>query len=193
MQTNVMWNGVDRHSLEDCRIAINGQSVEIDSIILGQYEKEIFRVEYRIKTDQQWRTRWFEIKTRLGNKDQYFSMESDGLGNWNSNGRQETMFNECLDIDISLTPFTNTLPINRLNLAAQGTSEIQVVYVDVLNNSVRPARQKYSHVSGSKYKYENIPNDFDALISVDEQGLVIDYPSLFNRLAIVRCNSESPR
>lgn len=169
-----------------CRITINSQSVDIDSVILGQYEREIFRVEYRIRTDQQWRTLWFEIRTRLGGKDHYFSMESDGLGHWTSNGRQETRFNECIDIDISLTPFTNTLPINRLKLAVPETREIQVVYIDVLNNATRPVRQKYNHVSGSKYKYENIPNDFDALISVDEQGLVIDYPYLFKRSAIVR-------
>ena len=32
-----------------------------------------------------------------------------------------------------------------------------------------------------EYKFENVPNDFEAIITVDEWGLVVNYPELFVR------------
>jgi hypothetical protein len=34
-------------------------------------------------------------------------------------------------------------------------------------------------------KYENVPNDFEALITVDLDGLVVDFPELFTRTAYI--------
>ena len=54
--------------------------------------------------------------------------------------------------------------------------------------------QVYKRISEEKYHYENIPNDFEADITVDENGLVVDYPSLFTRTEILQssyyCNVE---
>jgi hypothetical protein len=83
-----------------------------------------------------------------------------------------------------LTPFTNTLPINRLKLSEKEGEQIMVLYVDVLGRKIMPVRQKYTRLSQNSYKYENVPNDFEAVIAVDELGLVVDYPGLFKRTYI---------
>jgi hypothetical protein len=58
---------------------------------------------------------------------------------------------------------------------------IKVIYIDLLGNRISAVEQKYIRLSETDFKYENVPNDFEATIKVDEQGLVLDYPLLFER------------
>jgi hypothetical protein len=67
---------------------------------------------------------------------------SDGKGAWTMNGTLSPEFDECIDVDIPLTPFTNTLPINRLELLQQEQREIKVVYIDILEHQIKSVRQK---------------------------------------------------
>ncbi|HMF72577.1 MAG TPA: putative glycolipid-binding domain-containing protein, partial [Flavitalea sp.] len=81
-----------------------------------------------------------------------------------------------------------TLPVNRLKLHTNDERQIQVIYVDVLKRKIKQIRQKYTRLSNTVYLYENVPNDFEAKIEVDELGLVVDYPGLFVRTAILKTN-----
>jgi hypothetical protein len=84
-----------------------------------------------------------------------------------------------LDIDLSLTPFTNTLPINRLQLKLNQQQTIEVLYFDMLKKEIRPVKQLYTRTANDQYLYENYDSSFKAEIKIDEQGLVVDYPKLF--------------
>ena len=181
MQTNILWTGREYYSLENCVVSRTDKGTDINSVIVGRYENKIYRVEYQINTNANWATTFFELKTQVSNKREVLNYQSDGNGNWTKNGKPAREFQGCIDIDIPLTPFTNTLPINRLNLSIQESQQIKVLYLDILNNEFKPVRQHYKRLSQNEYKYENVPNDFEATITVDESGLVIDYPELFVR------------
>jgi hypothetical protein len=127
---------------------------------------------------------FFEIHSRINGQVQHLTFESDGAGHWKSGDRDATQFQGCIDIDIPLTPFTNTLPINRLNMPIGSERQIQVFYIDLLEGRLSALDQKYIRREAHLYHYENIPNDFEADIEVDAEGLVIDYPALFKRTAI---------
>jgi hypothetical protein len=182
-QTNILWTGIEYYSLENCHIRRSGAGYEIDAVINGFYEDRIYRVDYKIRTNLQWETASAHIKCRHRDEVQEILLEADGKGGWTRNGRDAPELGNCMDIDIPLTPFTNTLPIKRLSLATGETREIQVVYVDLLNRRITPVRQKYTRLSETTYRYENVPNDFEAVIGVDAAGLVIAYPELFTRTA----------
>jgi uncharacterized protein len=188
MQTNLLWTGREYYSLENCLVSTTDSGSEINSTIIGHYEGKIYQVDYCIKTNQHWETVYAEINSRHSDRVQRVWLEGDGKGNWKSEGKEESRFNGCIDIDIPLTPFTNTLPINRLNLTPNQAQEIQVIYIDLLERQIRPVRQKYTRLSASEYHYENVPNDFEANLRVDESGLVVDYPSLFVRTAALKAN-----
>jgi hypothetical protein len=188
MQTNILWKGREYYSLENCLMTTTEKGSEINSVIIGSYQEKIFRVEYLIKTNLYWETLFFEIKSQHSDNTNYLRFESDGKGNWIADGKPVEQFNGCIDIDIPLTPFTNTLPINRLKMAKKEESQIQVLYLDLLEQETKPVRQKYTRLSKTKYHYENVPNDFEAVIKVDELGLVVDYPTLFVRKARLKSN-----
>lgn len=181
MQSNLLWRGQEYDSLENCLVNTTENGTEITSAIVGSYGETIYRVEYRIKASPEWETVFFEIRSQHSDQINCYRYESDGKGNWLSEGKPAPQFEGCMDIDISLSPFTNTLAINRLKLSQNEAREIQVIYLDLLGQQIFPVRQKYTRLSETNYKYENVPNDFEAIITVDEMGLVLDYPQLFVR------------
>ena len=188
MQENLLWTGREYYSLENCLVKVTTKGAEITSVIIGLYEEKIYRVEYLIKTNQNWETIFFEITSRHSNQTESIRLEGDGKGNWLRDDKHADQFAGCVDIDIPLTPFTNTLPIRRLKLSQNQTQIIKVIYCDLLEQQIKPVQQKYTRLSKTEYHYENIPNDFAATIQVDESGLVVDYPSLFVRTAVLKTN-----
>jgi uncharacterized protein len=184
MQTNLLWRGREYYSLENCLVDGTPGGFIIKSTIVGYYEEKIYRVEYTIQTNKAWQTLSVEIDSRHDNHIQHFNFKGDGHGNWSENGKTLEKFAGCIEVDIPLTPFTNTLPINRLKLTKGQTQEIKVIYFDILAKQITAVRQKYTCISPTSYHYENIPNDFEATIEVDELGLVVDYPELFIRKAV---------
>ena len=159
MFTNLLWTGTEYHSLENCLVKSVANGFEIDSIIIGFYQDTIFRVAYKI-------------------------FESDANGNWKFNGNADKKFSGCIDVDLSLTPFTNTLPVNRLNMDIQNEQVIEVLYCDVLQNEFRKVNQRYIRLSDAIYRFQNVPNDFESEIEVDGNGFIVNYPQLFKRTAI---------
>jgi hypothetical protein len=178
---NLLWTGREYYSLENCLVTTTKQGFHVRSVIVGQYEGVIYKVDYDIQTNADWETLAVSIRSQQNNQQAHYQFESDGKGNWKNNEHPEIDFKGCIDVDIPLTPFTNTLPINRLKLKEKEEQIIRVIYFDLLQQKIIPVQQKYIRLSGNVYKYENIPNDFEAKITVDEDGFVVDYPSLFVR------------
>ena len=183
MQTTISWAGQDYNSMEKCRLDSTATGNEINGIIDGVFETRPYHVEYFIKTNPGWETIAFEIKSRVADKTFDLHFQSDGKGCWTTGNKSAETFNGCIDIDISLTPFTNTLPIKRLRLAKKERRKITVLYIDVLEQQTSRMDQFYTKLSDTACKYENASNNFQSVITVDDEGLVVAYPNHFMRTA----------
>ena len=183
-QKNILWTGVFYHSMENCVVLTTRTGAEIRSCIIGTLGETIYKVDYLITVNQNWETTYVEMKSQLTGTVQSVILQQAIAGIWTVDGHPSDKFHECIDIDISLTPFTNSLPINRLKMNVQEEREINVLYIDVLGREVKQVQQKYTRLSELEYKFENIPNDFEAIIQVDRSGLVVSYPGLFERTAM---------
>lgn len=184
METTILWSGRAYYSLENCLINSGNEGNRITSTIVGYYEEKIYKVDYRIETDARWHTQLLEIHCVHHHHAFSTLLQADAHGHWTLNGMPVPELDGCIDVDIAVTPFTNTLPIRRLQLQHQENREISVVYCDVLARNVRRMSQQYTCLSDTAYHYRNVPNDFEATIRVDRSGLVTDYPELFVRKAI---------
>ncbi|HYI79161.1 MAG TPA: putative glycolipid-binding domain-containing protein [Chryseolinea sp.] len=179
MQTNILWKGLEYHSLENCVLTKIKSGWSINSTIVGAYDKKIYKVEYVIKANDKWETIYLNLTTELAGSKRDFIFLGDGNGNWTNNGIPKAEFEGCVDVDISLTPFTNSLPIKRLLWETNKSRQIKVLFVDVLGGAVIPVQQRYTKLSNAEFRFENVPNDFEAVITVDDLGLVLNYPELF--------------
>jgi hypothetical protein len=90
-------------------------------------------------------------------------------------------------VDISITPFTNTLPIRRLSLAVGSSTILKVVYIKLPELHVFPFEQRYTcldvSANGGTYRYESLSSGFTADLPVDHDGIVLDYPQIWKRLS----------
>ena len=91
----------------------------------------------------------------------------------------------CVDLDISATPFTNTLPIRRVPLRPGEAAVIEVAYLSVPDLEWQLSMQRYTckaqTVSGARYHFESLRSGFEAEITVDSEGFVLNYPGFFVR------------
>ncbi len=182
MKHQLRWQGLIYNSIEECTIEESGEGIQVSSFIKGNYEGLVFSVQYTIRINPAWETLKAVINSVINGKERSLMAEGDGKGNWLLNGKPAPQFNGCIDIDIPLTPFTNTLPIRRLKMASQVKQRIIVLYLDVLEQTEAALMQQYQRLSANEYHYQNVPNDFEAVIRVDENGFVLNYPVLFKRM-----------
>ncbi|REC49518.1 putative glycolipid-binding domain-containing protein [Chryseobacterium pennipullorum] len=178
----LIWKGIYDESLEYFNIKKDDQRYIAESEITGRSKDKIYRVRYNIVIDENWTVAEFSIESEInGVKEQLAGKKQDE--EWIINGTLHQEFNGFQYIDISVTPFTNTLPINHLKLTENRPQKINVIYIDVLHHHFKPAVQRYTCLATGTYLYENVETDFKSEILVDDIGLVISYPGLFERIA----------
>jgi hypothetical protein len=116
--------------------------------------------------------------------------DEQGEADLPSGGGDPTALEGAFDCDLGLSPVTNLMPVLRHGLlAGGGPVELITAWVSVPDLSVRLDGQRYSFLrAGADYKvirYEATDATFAADITVDRDGLVLDYPGIARRLASV--------
>ncbi len=184
MIREVMWSAWDGPGLGHLRLVVRDSGVVADSLVLGVAEEHPFRLAFEVRCDAYWRVRY----ARVGVPDEPSKVEllSDGEGTWATpDGRTVKYLEGCEYVDISETPFTNTLPIRRLGLAPGNSADIFVAYFDGTELQPWPEPQRYTCFQKGEgsglYRFLSLDGGFTADLPVDADGLVVDYPGLFRR------------
>jgi uncharacterized protein len=190
-QHEIRWRSVAGPGTERLRLYM-GRNFKARGDVVGWDDDREFRVSYAISLDPLWRVRRVRVRLLSGARPG-IDLIADGNGNW-IDGHLHPLaeLGGCIDVDISATPFTNTLPIRRLGLRRGESAELAVVFIDVPAMTIEPVRQRYTcleqHVgAGALYRFESLPyaglpDGFTATLPVDAEGLVLDYPGLFTRV-----------
>lgn len=138
-------------------------------------------VTYVVRLSATWQVRQFMLFRDLDEPDLWLG--TDGTGRWGEiNGAHRHDLAGCTDIDLSVTPFTNSVPIRRLALDVGDEADVIAAMVDVESLGVLPARQRYRRLAARRFEYTNLESGYRAEFDVDEYGLVHDYPDEFRRL-----------
>lgn len=189
MERQVMWSPWTGAGLEHLRLLQRQEDIVADGLILGVSEQAPFRLRYEIRCDPQWRVRAIQLDL-LDGSSRSLHFLTDGAGNWTTeSGEALPLLKGCLDVDISATPFTNTLPIRRLALQPGSSATLNMVYFSIPEMQVEVTLQRYTCLeltsSGGRYRFESLVDGvshFTAEFPVDRDGLVLDYPGLFKRV-----------
>lgn len=186
MLRKIIWANQADTGLEHFYLRRSDDEILADGIVIGIEEQVAFRIRYTLRCDLKWQVRSVVVQS-LEENEQTIRFVSDGLGHWtNESGNPVPEFEACLDVDITATPFTNTLPIRRLGMMPGESAEIRVVYFTIpeMQVSVKPQRYTCLETSsaGGKYEFESLDDGFTVVITVDVDGLVEHYPELFKRV-----------
>lgn len=132
------------------------------------------RLAYRVETDADGVFRLADLA--IGGRTLALSFSD---GRWLVNGEHRGDLDGATEIDIQATPLTNTLPIRRLDLAVGESADIDTAWIAVPALTVVRDPQRYTRVGERQWLYESRDSDFRAVLTVDDEGVVLDYPGLF--------------
>ncbi|MFB7930038.1 putative glycolipid-binding domain-containing protein [Streptomyces sp. NPDC056039] len=142
---------------------------------------EPYWVTYELDTADRFVTRRLRVTTESADGTRSLDLLRDGDGRWTANGEPLPDVDGALDCDLGLCPLTNTMPVLRHGLhQAPGEREFLMAWVSVPDLTVRPSRQTYTHLGPGRVRFAS--GDFRSDLEVDEEGYVVDYPSLAGRL-----------
>jgi hypothetical protein len=109
-------------------------------------------------------------------------LTADDQRRWWSDGKELVDVAGCVDVDISLSPSTNTLPIRRLSLARGEERDVVAAWIRFPDLAIEPLPQRYVRSGESLYRYSSGGGAFTADIEVDDLGLVVKYPPAWERV-----------
>jgi len=186
MERNIMWTPWSEPGLEHLRLLQVDGTILADSFIVGVSNRMPFRLHYEITCDSNWKVKELGLTILSGNRES-MKIRANGQSHWFTHaGDPIPLLDGCKDVDISATPFTNTLPIRRLALSPGQSAELLVAYASIPEMELKPERQRYTclewNTDRGLYKYEGLESGFSTELPVDSEGLVTDYPGLFKRV-----------
>lgn len=182
-----IWRRIGLHGLEHLTLQEIDEGYRVYSVLSAELELGGLTCEYHFDLDPQWRTRIFKLAMNQDGENRNLRIERTEEGQWRVDGLSRPDLDGCLDIDLTISPFTNTLAIRQLKLAPNEAKEISAVYVNIPQLEVSSARQRYQRLDAAepprRYLYSGLDTGFIQEITVDENGLIDSYPRFAERVA----------
>ena len=173
------WSGV---GLEHAQLVNGPAHIEVRSAVISGPPSEGFAVLYSLKLTSDWRV--LEVQASvLGSGHSVHLLQKNRASWFDVNASSLLELNGAIDVDLPITPLTNTLPVRRLNLGIGQSQQILAAYISFPDLVISADPQRYTRISVNQYRYESLDSDFVREITVDEHGLVTEYPGLFRRVA----------
>ncbi|RAJ79264.1 hypothetical protein CLV59_106325 [Chitinophaga dinghuensis] len=177
----IVWQAVRWTATEYFTLENKGLYKLAQGNITGIVRDLPFSIHYEVEITNDWKTDSFLIRSH-GPDAKELKLTSNLLGQWyDKDGKQVTALDNCLDIDISLTPFTNTLPVKRLQLNNGESATINVIYILLPEFELQRVKQRYTKISQDTWLYENLDSGFSSQLYFDSEGIMNDYPGYIQR------------
>lgn len=179
----VAWRNVLINGTDYCALWRNAEGWTLRGTVVGVLkERGPMLASYEVHCDVNWFTQRVEVNRIIGKDSKSVSMNVESCGNWRGSTGQLPDLHSCHDVDLALTPATNTLPIRRLNLPVGRSESVVAAWVKLPDLDVEPLAQRYTRLSGNTYRYES-SSGFSTEITVDDLGLVISYSGGWERIS----------
>lgn len=148
----------------------------MEGALWRELERGRFSLRYRVLCDSRWATRAVHLEQEWLGDAHSLQLTSDNFQHWWMSGEVRSDLTGCLDVDISLTPATNILPIRRLALSLGEEKDVDVVWIRLPEREVTRARQSYLRLGVDLYRFRSQNSGWESVIRVRGDGMVMDYP-----------------
>ena len=188
---SLLWERRDAPSLEHFRLWAHADGPRLEGTVVGLSGQLPATVEYEVECAPDWSTRRAVVAATVAGVRHRTELVVDDGGRWWRDGRELPELFGCVDVDIGVTPSTNTLPIRRLALAAGESGDVDAAWVRV-DGAITVSRlpQRYTRLVGGRYRYESGGGAFTAHLDVDDEGVVLRYPPAWERVQLLSPRSQ---
>ena len=173
--------------MESTRVQLSGNRIKASGRIVAATSPihPAFSASYDLVTDESGATKRLSLVVTVAERDRQLSIARDEENMWlvsDHHGQSRGSYDGAVDVDVVFSPFFNALPIRRTGLHRRVDSvTLPVVYVTLPELTVKPASISYRNAGTGTGIELNSPVA-QAVITVDEHGLIVDYPGLAERI-----------
>lgn len=193
--TIVTWQGASRPSLESVRLLVSDGRLRASGRLVvaagpaGPFPSEqAYSASFEFTVARTGNVGRGLLRTTTAESEQQISVGRTEDGMWlidHGKGAERDEFDGAIDVDVAGAITFSSLPIRRLGLHREaGVHELPVIYISMPDLSVSLLRQTYRTVSisddGAVINYTDWNRTAD--ITVDRDGVPIDYPGIANRV-----------
>lgn len=199
----VLWKRLDQPGLEYAMLqssAKGGWLIQGD--VVGAIDGMPSRVVYQVRVDHRWHTHRLAVDVLVGGTRHRLHIINHARRGWRTrpDNRALPHLDGCIDVDLGISPVTNTLAINRLKLGIDQEADVTTAWVrfpekenDVL--SIAPLAQRYKRLAGRRYLYRSGDSyddlSYQAILEVDDLGLITYYEGAWERVTQADSNSDA--
>jgi hypothetical protein len=191
----VLWQRIDSPGSEWCALEREPDGWRLHGTVLAEVATAPVLVHYVVALATDWSTRAVEIAMRSGaaaeprqlkltvSPDQHWQIERESGPDPALPADDPAALHGLIDVDLGVSPVTNTLPIRRLDLAIGESVPVTAAWVRFPELTIEPLPQRYIRLAVRRYRYESAGGAFVAEIEVDDLGLVTTYEGGWRRVA----------
>jgi hypothetical protein len=177
-----LWQWLKGTGMERFELSQAADEWILRGTILSLTDNGSAEARYEIVCSAAWLTKSADISIREKGEERKLHITAE-QGVWHVNGELNPAVQGCVDIDLGWTPSTNTLPIRRLQLDIRESSgSITAAWVRFPELKLEPLTQEYLRLSSHHYRYSSRGGDFVAQLSVDDEGVVLNYEGFWQRI-----------
>ncbi|WP_028544860.1 putative glycolipid-binding domain-containing protein [Paenibacillus taiwanensis] len=181
MVHHVIWKRIPDNGMEYCEVTF-GAAMRMKGNLICANDNGRSSIQYTVLCDQNGNTTHVAVHVQQEQGYSTLSVVRDHLNRWTLNGRELPELNGIKDIDIGVTPATNSLPIRRLKLDVGQSAQIDAAWIRFPALSIQPMKQQYECVSANTYIYKSIESGYTARVNTDDNGIVMDYEGEWQRV-----------
>jgi uncharacterized protein len=183
------WRRTDVTGVERLSLSVSDDAVSAESSVIC-LEDGGFRLDHEWRLTPDWRALSLNVERwgRTGHS-RINLVRTDG--GWIVDGERRPDLDGAEEPDLSVTPFCNTFPIRRTPEGPVTSLTIDTCFVDGVTMTVTRSHQRYDRLGPNRLRYVDLGLSigFEADLLVDDQGLVIQYQHLFERLVPAEPNA----
>ena len=181
MERLVVWRGLDQWRAEVSHVRIDGDRLSAQGTQIG-VSPDPYRLDYSLRTGPEFVTATLELSLLRDGALKRLLLSRAADGSWTADDRPLPDVEGALDCDLGLSPLTNTMPVLRHRLLDPGAEphDFVMAWVAVPDLTVHRGEQRYEPIDGRHARY--LDRTFTAGLELDDDGLVVHYPDLAERV-----------
>ena len=183
----VVWRPFDATGAEHCMLRKLAKGFRLEGHVIttvGSPAAAVpLHVHYIVDCDAVWRTRAVSISQLYGTVQTTLRLDVTNQRWWTAEGVELPQLHWLTDVDLGVTPATNTLPIRRLSLDVGQRADVTAAWLRFPALTVEPLPQTYERLAPNLYRYSSDGGRFSALLETDDLGLIVHYEGGWERTA----------
>ncbi len=182
MERLLIWRGLDAWRADGAYVRIEDGRLSAHGT---QFGAEPYRLDYHLRTGADFVTETLELSMLRAGGLKRLVLARQPDGSWTADDKPLPEVEGALDCDLGLCPLTNTMPVLREGLLAPDADphDFVMAWVAVPDLTVHRSEQRYEPIDAHHVRYVGRHRSFEGVLELDDDGLVVRYPELAERVS----------